>query len=113
MKLPSSISWNNPVVIGAGVVLLAPVVIPVVAPVIGSILKPVTKAAIKGGLLAYEKVKVTTAETVEAIEDLAAEAKAEIAAANETAATEVNAEPEPEATPAPKKTAAKTNKESA
>jgi hypothetical protein len=61
--------------IGAGVVLLAPVIIPVV----GSILKPLTKAIIKGGLLAYEGAKVSIAETKETFEDIAAEAKAEIA----------------------------------
>jgi hypothetical protein len=60
--------------IGAGAVLLAPVVIPV----IGSIIKPLAKAGIKGGILAYEGAKVTIAETKETLEDLAAEAKAEI-----------------------------------
>jgi hypothetical protein len=62
------------VAVGAGIVLLAPIVMPVVA----GVLKPLTKAAIKGGLIAYDKVRVTTAETVEAIEDIAAEAKAEL-----------------------------------
>ncbi|MDX9786521.1 MAG: DUF5132 domain-containing protein [Desulfobacterales bacterium] len=68
------------IAIGAGVVLLAPVIIPVV----GSILKPLAKAIIKGGLLAYEGVKVTIAETKETLEDLAAEAKSEILQANES-----------------------------
>lgn len=61
--------------VGAGVVLLAPVVIPVV----GAVLKPLAKAVIKGGIMAYEGAKVSVAETKETIEDLAAEAKAEIA----------------------------------
>lgn len=60
--------------VGAGAVLLAPVVIPV----IGSILKPVAKAIIKGGLLAYEGAKVSIAETRESLEDLTAEAKSEL-----------------------------------
>jgi hypothetical protein len=60
--------------VGAGVVLLAPVVIPVV----GAVLKPLAKAVIKGGIMAYEGAKVSVAETKETIEDLAAEAKAEI-----------------------------------
>jgi hypothetical protein len=60
---------------GAGIVLLAPVVIPVVT----GILKPLAKNAIKGSLLAYERAKIATAETMESLEDLAAEAKAEIA----------------------------------
>lgn len=61
--------------VGAGVVFLAPVVLPIV----GAALKPVLKAAIKGGIMAYEGAKVSVAETKETIEDLAAEAKAEIA----------------------------------
>ncbi len=63
--------------IGAGVVLLAPVVLPI----IGAALKPVFKAIIKGGILAYEGAKVSIAETKESLEDLAAEAKAEISQA--------------------------------
>jgi hypothetical protein len=62
------------VLVGAGVVLLAPVVIPVVT----TVLKSLTKATIKGSLIAYHKAKIATAETMEGLEDLAAEAKAEI-----------------------------------
>ena len=61
--------------VGAGIMLLAPVVIPVVA----GILKPLAKNAIKGSLLAYERAKIATAESMESLEDLAAEAKAELA----------------------------------
>ena len=60
--------------VGAGVVLLTPVIIPVV----GTVLKPVAKAVIKGGLLAYEGAKVSIAETKETLEDLTAEAKSEM-----------------------------------
>jgi hypothetical protein len=67
--------------VGAGVVLLAPVVIPVVA----GILKPLAKNAIKGSLIMYEKAKVATAETMESLEDIAAEAKAELAETTEPA----------------------------
>lgn len=63
------------IAVGAGVVLLAPVVIPV----IGAVLKPVAKALIKGSIMAYEGAKVSIAETKETLEDIAAEAKAEIA----------------------------------
>ena len=71
--------WNGGLSVGglaagAGVVLLAPVIVPV----IGSILKPLAKAVIKGGILAYEGTKLTIAETKETVEDLAAEAKSEI-----------------------------------
>jgi hypothetical protein len=65
--------------IGAGVVLLAPVVIPVVA----SVLKPLVKAAFKGGMLAFENARVAVAETRETIEDIAAEARSEMAAIHE------------------------------
>lgn len=71
--------------IGAGAVLLAPVVIPA----IGSALKPLLKTTIKGGILAYEGAKVAVAETREAIEDITAEAKAE--AAQKSAAPKKNA----------------------
>lgn len=74
MKLLNGVSVGS-LAVGAGIVLLAPVVIPVV----GSVLKPLTKAVIKGGLLAYEGAKLSIAETKETLEDIAAEAKAEIA----------------------------------
>jgi len=70
--------------IGAGVVLLAPVIIPAVA----SVLRPVAKAVIKGGMLAYENARIAVAETRETIEDIAAEARSEIAAGQEQAAEE-------------------------
>ncbi|MEJ2169604.1 MAG: DUF5132 domain-containing protein [Desulfobacterales bacterium] len=68
--------------VGAGVVLLAPIVIPVLA----SVLKPVAKAVIKGGMLAYEYARIAVAETKETFEDIAAEARSEIAAGHEQAA---------------------------
>ena len=66
---------NNPVqtiAIGVGAAILAPTVLPLV--------KPLTKAAIKSGVSFYEKTKGAIAETGEAIGDLVAEAKAEVAA---------------------------------
>ncbi len=59
---------------GAGIVLLTPIVVPVIA----GVLKPVAKSIIKGGLIAYEQAKSATAETMETLEDLAAEAKSEL-----------------------------------
>ncbi|MFZ0131457.1 MAG: DUF5132 domain-containing protein [Desulfobacterales bacterium] len=73
--LDNGFKMGGSVVAGAAVVLLAPVVVPVVA----SILKPVTKAIIKGGLMTYGKMKEQVAETMETFDDLAAEAKAELA----------------------------------
>jgi hypothetical protein len=77
------------IAMGAGMMILAPIVVPIVA----SALKPVAKAAIKGGMIAYGKIKETAAETMESVEDLAAEAKAELT------------EPSPPKTPKPKKAA--------
>ena len=74
MKLvPKGLTPGN-LAIGAGVVLLAPVVIPV----IGSIAKPIAKSIIKGALISCEGVKVTFAEAKESLEDITAEAKAEV-----------------------------------
>jgi hypothetical protein len=47
-------------------------------PVAAGILKPITKSVIKGGLIAFDTVKVKAVETYEAVEDIAAEAKAEV-----------------------------------
>jgi hypothetical protein len=75
MKLLGNGNLLTTLAIGAGVALAAPVVIGVV----GGIIRPVAKAAIKGGFIAFEKVRETGAETVEVIGDLAAEAKSEVA----------------------------------
>ncbi|MEZ4864973.1 MAG: DUF5132 domain-containing protein [Caldilineaceae bacterium] len=56
--------------LGVGVVLVAPVTVPV--------LRPVTKQIVKGGLLAADKVKEYVAETGEKWGDLMAEVKAEV-----------------------------------
>ncbi|HMK43014.1 MAG TPA: DUF5132 domain-containing protein [Dissulfurispiraceae bacterium] len=69
--------------IGIGAAVIAPSVIPVLA----SAFKPAAKAAIKGGVLLYEKGKESIAEMSEVMEDIIAEAKAELAEeANTTAA---------------------------
>lgn len=81
MKI-AGLQLGNGVLVGVGAVLLAPVVIPALA----GILRPVAKAAIKGSLITYNKFKETTAEVIESIEDLAAEAKAEVNVAAEAAA---------------------------
>ena len=71
----NGLKFGGAVAIGAAVVLLAPVLLPVIA----GVLKPVAKGVIKGGILAYEGAKVALAETKETLEDIAAEAQAEIA----------------------------------
>ncbi len=71
--VPKGLTAGN-LVIGAGIVLLAPVIIPI----IGSIAKPIAKSIIKGALISYESIKVTIAEAKESLEDITAEAKAEV-----------------------------------
>jgi Protein of unknown function (DUF5132) len=68
--------------IGIGASVLAPAIIPVLA----NIAKPVAKAALKSGLVLYEKGMETFAETKEVVEDLLAEAKAELAEAKDAEA---------------------------
>ena len=63
--------------IGIGAAVLAPAVIPAVA----NVAKPLLKAAIKTGLIMYEKGKETAAELSEVFEDIVAEAKSEVAEA--------------------------------
>lgn len=70
--------------IGIGASVLAPAVIPVLA----NVVKPLAKAALKGGIILYEKGLETFAETKEVVEDLIAEAKAELAEAK-TQATDI------------------------
>ena len=64
--------------IGIGSAILAPILIPILA----SVAKPLAKASIKGGLMLFEKGKEVVAETQEVVEDLVAEAKAELAEAS-------------------------------
>ena len=62
------------VLVGLGALVLAPVVIPVAAAVV----RPVAKAVIKSGIILYRKSREAIAETAEMIEDLTAEAEAEL-----------------------------------
>lgn len=76
--------------IGIGVAILAPVVVPILA----SVAKPIAKAAIKGGIMLYEKGKEAVAEAGEVVEDLVAEAKAEMTEGQKEAAPVVTPEAE-------------------
>ncbi len=73
--------------IGIGAALFAPQVIPAIAGVV----KPIAKAAIKGGLILYEKSRETFAEAGEMMEDIVAEVKAEMAESH-TETTGINPE---------------------
>jgi hypothetical protein len=72
--IPTGTQLVTGLAIGAAAVLLAPVVLPVVS----GVLKSLTKAGIQGGLILYEQGKVAFEEAKESIEDLTAEAKAEL-----------------------------------
>ncbi len=61
--------------IGIGAAILAPVVVPLAA----ALVKPLLKSTIKGGFILYEKGQEMVAEAGEVVEDLVAEAKAELA----------------------------------
>jgi hypothetical protein len=65
--------WTTALV-GVGVALLAPSVLPAV----GAALRPLTKALVKGGVMAYDAAKESLAEAGEQVNDLIAEARAEI-----------------------------------
>jgi hypothetical protein len=60
--------------IGIGVLILAPIV----APAVAAVVRPMAKASIKSGLILFEKARELIAEAKESLEDLAAEAHAEI-----------------------------------
>jgi hypothetical protein len=60
--------------IGLGVLILAPAI----APAVAAVVKPVAKASIKSAILLFEKTTELIAEAKESVEDLAAEAHAEL-----------------------------------
>jgi Protein of unknown function (DUF5132) len=60
---------------GVVVAVGATVLVPVVAPAIGSLLRPAAKAAIKGGILAYDRGRQAVAQLGEMASDVAAEAR--------------------------------------
>ena len=63
-------------VVGIGVAILSPVIVPIVA----SVAKPLAKSAIKAGILLFDKGLETGSDLAEGLEDLIAEAKAELEA---------------------------------
>ncbi|MFH0789129.1 MAG: DUF5132 domain-containing protein [Pseudomonadota bacterium] len=84
--------WKGNIFGGLAIGIGASVVAPVVLPVLATVVKPLTKAAIKGGFLLYDKGRETLAEAQEVIEDLVAEAKAEMEEAQEAPAPAVVSE---------------------
>ena len=61
--------------IGLGAAVLAPAVLPILV----SVGRPLAKAGLKGGMMLLDKIKEKAAETGELLEDMAAEARAELA----------------------------------
>lgn len=59
---------------GVGVAVLAPVL----APIIAGAARPLARAAIKTGIIMYEKGREAVAEVGEVFDDLVAEARAEL-----------------------------------
>jgi hypothetical protein len=60
--------------IGVGAIILTPVVLPVVV----AVAKPLIKAGIKGGMMLVARGREMVAEATEVMEDIVAEAKAEL-----------------------------------
>jgi len=67
---------GTPILLGIGVMILAPVI----APVAASIVKPLVKATIKTGLILVQKGGELISEAAESFEDITAEVKADLIA---------------------------------
>jgi hypothetical protein len=73
--------FDNGLKIGTGLAIGigALIIIPAVVPAVATILRPIVKATIKSGLVLVEKTMELAAEAKESMEDMAAEAHAELA----------------------------------
>ena len=67
-------SLVSSVLLGVGVVLVAPMVVPALA--VG--MRPLAKAVIKGGMMVYDKEAEVFAEAGEQLSDLVAEVRSEL-----------------------------------
>ncbi len=68
------------IVTGLAIGIGSAIVAPLVVPALSKAAKPLAKAAIKGGLVLFETSKEKLAEAHELVDDLLAEARAELAA---------------------------------
>jgi hypothetical protein len=92
---PKFVPELEEIVEGLGVPGIAAIVLlPVLVPVVAGVGKPLAKAAIKGGIVLYEKGKGVIAEVGETLEDLVAEAKAELAETQSKEIAEIEAQAE-------------------
>lgn len=71
---------------GVAVGIAAAVLTPLVVPILTAVAKPLLRSAIKGSILLYEKGREAAAELSEMVEDVAAEARAELAQAHSATA---------------------------
>jgi polyhydroxyalkanoate synthesis regulator phasin len=67
---------GNIAVLGIGIA--AALLIPIALPVVARAAKPLVKAMVKSGIIVFEKGREAVAELCEVMEDVVAEAKAEI-----------------------------------
>jgi hypothetical protein len=63
---------------GLAIGIAAAVLVPVVLPALAAVARPLARAAIKSGIVMYEKGREAVAEMGEVVEDLVAEARAEL-----------------------------------
>ncbi len=68
------------IITGLAIGIGSAIVAPLVVPALSKAAKPLAKAAIKGGLVLFETSKEKLAEAHELVDDLLAEARAELAA---------------------------------
>lgn len=87
--------FKSNIAMGLAVGMAAAVLIPLALPVLARASKPFAKAVIKSGLIVYEKGREAIAEVTEVVEDVVAEAKAEIEHEHmaKMAASETTAQP--------------------
>jgi hypothetical protein len=76
MAVQDLFKGNIIAVLGIGIV--AAVLVPIALPVVARAAKPFAKALVKSGIVVYEKGREAVAELGEVMEDVVAEAKAEI-----------------------------------
>jgi Protein of unknown function (DUF5132) len=75
------VAWlKNNIVSGLAIGIGSAIIAPMITPALSKAAKPLAKAAIKGGLMLFETGKEKLAEAYEVVDDLLAEARAEIAA---------------------------------
>jgi len=72
-------SWASSGILAVGAVIMAPTLIPAV----GFALRPLAKALIKSGITIYDSAKELVAEAGEEMNDIVAEARAEMAEATQ------------------------------